>query len=346
MKNTRNTTPLISRKTAFMAALGVGLFALAKAIYNEITKYDLRGKVVLITGGSRGLGLAMARVLADKGARIIICARTEEQLESAEMELLGKGAEVLVIQADVTNQQEVNRMVQKAINRFGQLDVLINNAGMMMVGAEDVMEIEEYKKVMDTNLWSALYAIKAAHPQFIEQGEGRIVNICSIGGKIAVPHMLPYSVSKFAMVGLSEGLGSELKKDNIHVTTVIPNLMRTGSPRNIWVKGDHEAEYEWFKLADSMPFLSQDADSAANAVIGALESGTNEVILTQTGKVIVALQGLMPGGVNSILQMVNRFLPRSGNNHDLRKGWQSETKLLNGWMASLTNEAAVKYNEI
>lgn len=346
MKDSTPTVPFISRKTAVAAALGVGLFALGKTIYDEMTRYDLKGKVVLITGGSRGLGLAMARLLAAKGAKLVICARNTEQLENARMELLEQGAEVLAIEADVSNQGEVNRMVQRAINRFGQLDVLINNAGIMMVGTEDVMNVEEYKKVMDTNLWSALYTIKAAIPQFLSQKGGRIVNICSIGGKIAVPHMLPYSVSKFAMVGLSEGLGAELKKDNIQVTTVIPNLMRTGSPRNVWIKGDHQAEYEWFKLADSLPFLSQDADAAAKAVIMALEYGNNEVILTQTAKVMVALKGLMPGSMSSVLQLVNRFLPKSGNDHQVRRGWESETKLSNGWLASLTNEAAYKFNEV
>ncbi|SEJ27494.1 Short-chain dehydrogenase [Dyadobacter koreensis] len=346
MKNAGNTMPLISKKTALFAALGVGLFALAKTVYNEMTKYDLRGKVVLVTGGSRGLGLAMARVLAEKGAKIVICARTEEQLEDAKMDLLNRGAEVLAVEADVSIQNDVARVIQRTLNRFGQLDVVINNAGIMMVGAEDVMEVEEYKKVMDSNLWSALYTIKAALPQFLSQGEGRIVNICSIGGKIAVPHMLPYSVSKFAMVGLSEGLGAELKKDNIHVTTVIPNLMRTGSPRNVWVKGDHKAEYEWFKLADSLPMLSQNADDAAKSIIEALEFGTNEVILTQTAKVVVALQGLIPGGINSIMQLANRFLPKSGNDHEMKRGWESETKLSNSWLASLTNDAAVKFNEV
>ena len=346
MKNAGNTMPLISKKTALFAALGVGLFALAKTVYNEMTKYDLRGKVVLVTGGSRGLGLAMARVLAEKGAKIVICARTEEQLEDAKMDLLNRGAEVLAVEADVSIQNDVARVIQRTLNRFGQLDVVINNAGIMMVGAEDVMEVEEYKKVMDSNLWSALYTIKAALPQFLSQGEGRIVNICSIGGKIAVPHMLPYSVSKFAMVGLSEGLGAELKKDNIHVTTVIPNLMRTGSPRNVWVKRDHKAEYEWFKLADSLPMLSQNADDAAKSIIEALEFGTNEVILTQTAKVVVALQGLIPGGINSIMQLANRFLPKSGNDHEMKRGWESETKLSNSWLASLTNDAAVKFNEV
>ncbi|MDQ6480039.1 SDR family oxidoreductase [Dyadobacter sp. LHD-138] len=345
MKDSMPAVPFISRKTALLAALGVGLFALGKTIYDEMIRYDLKGKVVLITGGSRGLGLAMARLLAAKGAKLVICARNAEQLENARMELLEQGAEVLSIEADVSNQNEVNRMVQMTINRFGQLDVLINNAGIMMVGAEDVMDVEEYKKVMDTNLWSALYTIKAAMPQFLSQRGGRIVNICSIGGKIAVPHMLPYSVSKFALVGLSEGLGAELKKDNVQVTTVIPNLMRTGSPRNVWVKGDHEGEFEWFKLADSLPMLAQDTEVVAKAVIGALEYGNNEVILTQTAKVMVALKGLMPGGMNSILQVVNRFLPKSGNDHKARRGREGETKLSHGWLTSLPNEASYKFDE-
>ena len=345
MKNAGNTMPLISKKTALFAALGVGLFALAKTVYNEITKYELRGKVVLITGGSRGLGLAMARVLAGKGAKIVICARTEDQLEDAKMDLLDRGAEVLAVEADVSIQSDVTRVIQRTLNRFGQLDVVINNAGIMMVGAEDVMEVEEYKKVMDSNLWSALYTIKAALPQFLTQGEGRIVNICSIGGKIAVPHMLPYSVSKFAMVGLSEGIGAELKNDNIHVTTVIPNLMRTGSPRNVTIKGDHEAEYAWFKVSDSSPLLSQNADNAAKDIIEALEQGENEVILTQTGKVAIALQGLMPGAVNSVMQLANRFLPKSDNT-ETKIGFESESESSNGMVSSLTDEASIKYNEL
>ena len=259
-------------------------------------------------------------------------------------ELAAKGIEVTTVHADLTVQKQAARAVKVAVDRFGQLDVVINNAGVMIVGPENTMDIEDYKKVIDANLWSALYMVKAAIPQFKKQGEGRIVNICSIGGKIAVPHMLPYSVSKFAMVGLSEGLGAELKKDNIHVTTVIPNLMRTGSPRNVSVKGDHAAEYAWFKFSASAPFLSQNADSAAKEIVSGLQHRKSHVILTFTAKVAVALQGIMPGAVSSIMEIANHYLPDSDNKMT-KTGAESESELSQGIVAERSDEAAIKYNE-
>lgn len=345
MKNKDQKESIISAKTALLVTLGAGLFALAKSIYKEINKFDLNDKVVLITGGSRGLGLAIARELASKGAKLAICARTGDQLENARLELEELGAEVITIRMDVSNQTEVQRMIKAVYQHYGQLDVLINNAGIITVGPENVMEVQDYKKVMDTNFWSALYTIKATLPIFLKQGEGRIVNIASIGGKVSVPHLLPYSVSKFALVGLSEGLNAELKKDNIHVTTVIPNLMQTGSPRNVTVKGDHESEYAWFKLADSSSLLSQKADSAAKEIVKALEQGENELILTQLGKVAVGLQGLLPGSINTLMQLTNHFLPK-GNSHQEKKGFESESELSGGSLAANTDRAAVEFNEV
>ncbi|TDE14499.1 SDR family NAD(P)-dependent oxidoreductase [Dyadobacter psychrotolerans] len=336
----------ISSKTAIWTALGAGAFLIAKSAYRELTKYDLRGKIVLVTGGSRGLGLAIARELASKGAKIAICARNGRQLENAKIELEETGVEVLTVQADVSIQAEVEALMKQVINHFGRLDVLINNAGIIQVGPENVMEVEDYQTAMDNNLWAALYSIKAAVPGFIRQGEGRIVNICSIGGKIAVPHLLPYSVSKFALVGLSEGLSAELKKDNIHVTTVIPNLMLTGSPRNVSVRGDHEAEYAWFKVADSTPLISQKADKAAKQIVKAIEHGDNELVLTQLGKVMVAVQGLMPEAVTSVMQIANRFLPKSTDSEVTKKGYESESDASNGPVAVNSDRVALEYNEL
>ena len=347
MKDENRQMPLISAKTALLTAVGIGAFAIVKSIYKEITKYDLRNKVVLITGGSRGLGLAIARELASKGAKIVICARSNRQLQNAKRDLESIGSDVLTVQADITKQAEVQNVIEHTISHFGRLDVLINNAGIISVGPQDTMDIKEYETVMETNFWAVLYTIKAAIPQFTKQGEGRIVNICSIGGKIAVPHLLPYSVSKFAMVGLSEGLGAELKKDNIHVTTVIPNLMRTGSPRNITVKGDHSAEYAWFKFGASSPLFSQKAENAARQIITALENGNNEVILTQTAKIAVAFQGLVPEAVNSVMQLANRFLPKNvSNGNETKKGYESESESSGGSVNALTDKAAIELNEI
>ena len=118
--------------------------------------------------------------------------------------------------------------VKGALDRNGRIDVLINNAGIIQSGPVDNMTLDDYEDAMNTHFWGPLYMITKAVPHMREQGEGRIVNISSIGGRIAVPHLLPYSASKFALVGLSDGLRIELARDNIIVTTVCPGLMRTG----------------------------------------------------------------------------------------------------------------------
>ncbi|HEX6225430.1 MAG TPA: SDR family oxidoreductase [Chryseolinea sp.] len=330
------------------AAIGAGTFLIANTIYKALNHYDLKGKVVLITGGSRGLGLVLARQLARKGARLAICARTPEQLGQAHVELEGLGAEVISMTVDVTDQRQVQAMMIDILEHYGKLDVVINNAGLIQVGPQENMGVNEYEQAMKANFWSALYTMLAVIPYFKEQGGGRIVNVTSIGGKIAVPHLLPYTASKFALVGLSEGMNAELKKDNILVTTVVPNLMRTGSPRNVTVKGDHEAEYAWFKVADSSPILSQSAETAAAEIIQALEQGASEAILSATAKVATILQGFAPGWMNVIMGLANKFLlPGSVPGGDVsKKGYESESKLSQGSIGSKSDREAVKNNEI
>ena len=146
------------------------------------------------------------------------------------------------------------------------------------------------------------------------------------------------------MVGLSEGLGAELKKDNIHVTTVIPNLMRTGSPRNITLKGDHEAEYAWFKTSASSPLLSQPAEDAAREIVSGLQNGARNVTLTLTAKVAIAIHGIMPGAVDTMMEFANRFLPESDNREE-KSGHESESDQSHGAIADMSDEAAFKLNE-
>ena len=345
MENRNRVLSGLNTKVALVSVAGIGLGLLARAVYNRIHRYNLAGKVVLITGGSRGLGLEMARVVVSKGAKVAICARTEIQLKRAESELRATGAPVLAILADLRDPKQAKDVVSSVASHFGKIDVVINNAGTIELGPENVMEVSDYQKVMDSNLWSALHTIKAVLPYFLANGHGRIVNICSIGGKIAVPHMLPYSVSKFAMIGLSEGLCVELKKDNILVTTVIPNLMRTGSPRNVSVKGDHENEYAWFKIADSLPFLSQDSKQAADQIIEALQNGDRQVTLTWAARFISAVNGVMPGSITALSQVANRFLPES-TNRQTKKGFEAESEATRGTAGAMTDAAAIYNNEL
>ena len=335
------------QEIAKWAAIGAGTFLIANTIYKALNHYDLKGKVVLVTGGSRGLGLVLARQLAAKGARLAICARTPEQLGQAHVELESLGAEVISMTVDVTDQRQVKAMIIDILEHYGRLDVLINNAGIVQVGPQENMGVNEYEQAMRANFWSALYTMLAVIPYFKEQGGGRIVNVTSIGGKIAVPHLLPYTASKFALVGLSEGMNAELKKDNILVTTVVPNLMRTGSPRNVTVKGDHEAEYAWFKLADSSTFLSQSAETAAAEIIKAIEQGESEAILSATAKVATILQGFAPGWMNLLMGIANKLLlPDTVAGGDVsKKGYESESTLSIGGTSRKSDQEALKNNE-
>jgi NAD(P)-dependent dehydrogenase (short-subunit alcohol dehydrogenase family) len=334
-------------KTIRWAAAGVGVMLLANAVYKELSKYNLSGKVVLITGGSRGLGLVLARELARRGAKLAICARSADKLEIARQELEQLGAEVIALPVDVTDQDQVKTMIGDVVQKFGTIDVLINNAGILQVGPQDSMTIADYENAMQTHFWAPLYAIHAALPYFRNQGGGRIVNITSIGGKIAVPHLLPYTASKFASVGLSEGLHAELKRENIKVVTVVPNLMRTGSPRNITVKGNHEKEYAWFKVAGSSPLLSQEAEVAARNIIKAIEYGESEAILSLSGKLAAVVKGIAPGWVNIALGLANTFLPDplSGNTEG-KKGYEVESERSQGSITNLSDKAALKNNQL
>jgi NAD(P)-dependent dehydrogenase (short-subunit alcohol dehydrogenase family) len=335
-----------SSETMLWLSAAAGALVAGTLIYREITRYRVAGKVILITGGSRGLGLQLAQELGRKGARIVICARSEKQLQHAASSLREEGVEVIAITADVTSRPQVSHMVDEVVRSFGSIDVLINNAGIIQVGPQDAMVLEDYQVAMDTNFWAPLYAMHAVLPHFFRKGEGRIVNITSIGGKVAVPHLLPYSASKFALVGLSEGMHAELKKHNILVTTVVPNLMRTGSPRNAIIKGRHEKEYAWFKIADSSPLLSQHIEVAARNIVRALEYGESEAILSFTAKLTTLIKGVAPSWVNFLLSIVNRLLP-DGNGSTLeKKGYQSESAITSGRLARRSDDAALANNEI
>jgi short-subunit dehydrogenase len=347
-----NAQPMATNKTSFLGKIGLvtagaGLCIIANSIFPEVNKFELRNKVVIVTGGSRGLGLVLARQLALKGAKLAICARTIHQLEEARAELQSLGGEVISLPVDLTDHDEVRKMVSDVREHFGRIDVLINNAGIIQVGPFDSMEIEDFEQAMNTNFWAPLYAMLSVIPHFKKQHGGRIVNISSIGGKISVPHLIPYSASKFALTGLSEGMHVELKKFNIHVTTVIPHLMRTGSPMNITVKGNHEAEYALFKFSDSSSLMTQKAEEAAKRIVKAIEYGESETILTLTAKIAVGIMGIAPSVIESLLSITSRLLPDNvPAGQKAKKGYESESKFSRNRVTKTTDRQAIRNNEL
>src|SRR5262249_22498190 len=217
--------------------------------------------------------------------------------------------ELLAAPADIRARYEAERAIAMAVERFGGVDVLINNAGVIQVGPLDHMKLADYEDAMLTHFWGPLYTMMAAIPHMRRTGAGRIVNISSIGGKIAVPHLVPYSASKFALGGLSEGLRAELALHNIVVTTVYPGLMRTGSPVNAMFKGQRPQEYAWFAISDSLPLASISPERAARQIIRSCQYGEAELIITVQARMAVLARTAAPELFLDTMALINGLLP-------------------------------------
>jgi NAD(P)-dependent dehydrogenase (short-subunit alcohol dehydrogenase family) len=329
------------------AGAAIGIALVARSVIRHFKAYDLRDKVVLITGGSRGLGLVIARELVAQGARVAICARRGEELERARAELVERGGTVVAVECDLTDPEEIPALVALVNEQLGSIDVLINNAGVIQVGPMETMEIDDYAEAMATHFWAALRLIRAVVPAMIERRSGRIVNVASIGGKIAVPHLLPYTASKFAMVGLSEGLRVELAPHGVCVTTVIPGLMRTGSARNAMFKGDHRAEHEWFAIGDSLRMTSMSARRAGRQIIQAIRHGDPEITLSIQAKLAVRLHAVAPVLAQRVLALVARMLPSpDGIGTGSASGSASESDLAPSILTRASDRAALRNHEM
>jgi NAD(P)-dependent dehydrogenase (short-subunit alcohol dehydrogenase family) len=330
------------------AAIAAGLGSLVAAqVLRRRNRMDFQDRTVVITGGSRGLGLVLAREFAAEGAQLAILARDRAELERAEQHLASRGAQVLTLPCDVRDRRQAQGAITRVVDHYGRIDVLVNNAGVIQVGPVEHMSIEDFEEAMAVHMWGPLYTMLAAVPSMRRQGGGRIVNIASIGGKIAVPHLLPYSASKFALVGLSDGMRTELAKDGIRVTTVCPGLMRTGSPPNALFKGRHRDEFTWFVLGDSLPLASIDARRAARQIANACRYGDPDLTITAQARAAVALSALFPGLLARALALSNRMLPgpAADGGDEIKTGWESQSPVARSVLTRLTYQAAARNNE-
>jgi NAD(P)-dependent dehydrogenase (short-subunit alcohol dehydrogenase family) len=331
------------------AGLALGMYGAARLATCMSRRIDFRDKVVVITGGSRGLGLLLARRLGREGAKLVIASRDEEELRRAEEDLRANGVrDVTTVQSDVRLKVAVEDLIRRAVEAYGTVDVLVNNAGVIQVGPLETMTEQDYDEAMDTHFWAPLHAINAVLPVMRARGGGRICNVSSIGGKVGVPHLAPYSASKFALAGFSQSITAELRKDNIYVTTIYPNLIRTGSPRNALFKGRNEKEFTWFTLGDSIPGVSQSAERAADRIIEAVRHGEPELTTGLPAAMGARFHALLPwlstemsGAINTLL------LPQPGGIGAARaRGHQSETAVTRSPLTATTRAAAERNNEV
>jgi len=328
-------------------AAGAGALAVLTALSRAGRRYDVAGKVVLITGGSRGLGLVMAREFAARGARLAIVARDAGELSRAKSDLESMGAEVFAAVCDMTDQSEVESMVSEVGSALGPVDVLVNNAGVIQVGPLKVQTQQDFETAMQIHFWAPFYAMQAVLPEMRRRQDGRIINISSIGGKVAVPHLAPYCASKFALSGLSSSMRTELVKENILLTTVYPGLMRTGSHINASFKGQNEKEFALFSLMNGLPLTSISAENAATQIVNATERGDAELVVSVQAKIAAKMFALFPQFTSDILALTDRFLPEEGG---IGRGYATGLESISGvspsWLTSLLDSASRRNNEL
>jgi short-subunit dehydrogenase len=272
------------------------------------TEDDLAGEVAVVTGASRGLGLLLATELARRGCRLLICARDQAELDRAAERLRATGAEVATVTCDIAREESAALLIDQAQEHYGRLDILISNAGVIRVGPVESTKPADFEEALAIMAVAPARLALAALPLMKAQGHGRIVTITSLGGKLAVPHLMPYSMAKFAAVGFSDGLRAELGRGPVTVTTVVPGLMRTGSHVNALFAGRREQEYTWFSLGASLPLVSMDAERAARQIVAGVAQRRAEVFLTPAGQVAGRLAGVAPGLTTAVLHATQQLL--------------------------------------
>lgn len=317
----------ISHKKSWSALLGLGAISLA---LRPAEIFSFQRRVAVITGGSRGLGLALAERLLQEGASVALLARDPDELRRALKRLKRCNSykdDILPICCDVTDKKQLAQAIRQVEQHFGRIDILINNAGTIAVGPFETMEQPDFTAVTTLQIDAVVNAVQLVLPAFQRAGEGRIVNISSIGGQIPVPHMATYCASKFALSGLSETLAAELAPLNVKVTTAYPGLMRTGSPIQAVFKGNHEKEYAWFAAGDVMPGISVSAGKAARKILDGVRQGNTRVAFPLVTQLGIWGHALFPETYALLARTVARFLPQGQST--IRKTGAESQKWLN-----------------
>lgn len=263
-------------------------------------------QTVIITGASQGIGKATALLFARQGYNIILAARHAERLEAAATEVESLGREALAISCDVTDPQQVDNLVQKALAHFGHVDVLINNAGIFCLGAVEEFELSDWQQIIDTNVWGYIHTIHALLPHFLERGNGTIVNISSIGGIVPIPYQTPYTTSKYAVTGLTKALQAELSPKNIQVCGIYPNFIRTSINERTIIRGkNQQAAQDHRQLVDNAvktPLLEK-AEDVAQAIWQAVKNQRSDTIVG-TAKLSNTAYKFFPGLMQSLFRRI------------------------------------------
>ncbi|MFH8570070.1 SDR family NAD(P)-dependent oxidoreductase [Streptomyces sp. NPDC017993] len=312
----------------------------------------IEGLTAVVTGGSRGLGLLMGRQLARRGCDVVLLARDEPELARAVGQLKNTvGGSVRGAVCDVRDRAAVQEEFERIAGRHGGIDIVIANAGIIQVGPADALGRDGFEESLDSIFRGALNTALEALP-YLRRSDagGRLGLIGSIGGLIAVPHLLPYSCAKAAVAALAEGLHAEESAHGVTVTGVHPGLMRTGSHLHAYFGGDKRREYAWFSALAGAPVLSMDAERAAERIVSGLQRRRTRIVLTPAARLGAVMHGVAPVTTTRLMSVMVRALP-SGGGRGTDEGatveafGQPPAPRLRAVVSALNERAADRFNQ-
>lgn len=246
------------------------------------------GQVVFITGGSAGIGAGLGREFARQGARVALAGRSVERLDETVLDIETSGGEAMGVVCDVTSRESLDGAVREVIERWGQIDVVVANAGFGVSGGLDVLSTEDYHRQFDTNFFGLIDTIYATLPH-LRKSRGRLVLISSVMGKLGRANSSAYAASKFAVCGLSESIHYELRRDGVSVTCINPGLVESN-----FRKTDNASVYHADKNEPAPQWLVVPTEVAARAMVRAIRKRRREATITGHGKILVALHNYLP----------------------------------------------------
>lgn len=288
-------------KLTLISGLLSGVF-IGYKVYKKIIRGQrkawFKDKVVLITGASSGIGKEYAHSFAKLGSNLVITARSTEKLLELSEELQEKyNVKVLPITCDVSDEESVKNMISKSLEYFNQIDILINNAGVGSYGYFNDSDLKDMRQIMEINYWGMIYCTKHVLPSMLKRGQGKIINVSSVLGKIAIPAMAVYSSSKFAMNGFSESLRGEVKKYGIDILVVCPTTTKTEFATNAF-------DSNKFKLGK----IGMTSERVAKETINAILDGKKEHILGMGENIGVFVNNLAPSIIDKVMELSSKFM--------------------------------------
>ncbi|WP_066377805.1 SDR family oxidoreductase [Anabaena sp. CA = ATCC 33047] len=259
---------------------------------------------VIITGASQGIGKATALLFAQQGYDVVLAARQPERLEAVAAEVRNLGRQALAIPTDVSQVEQVNHLIEKALDVYSHIDVLVNNAGICMTGPIENTSLSDWQQIMNVNFWAYLYTIQAILPHFLQRGTGTIVNVGSFGGKMPLPNMTAYCTSKYAVTGLTETLRLELQPKGIHVCAVQPSVTNSDFMERSQFRGKDEQEAQKYRqqMNDILnTAVASQPEDVAQAIWDVVKHHKDEIVVG-SGAVTTTVYRLFPSLMQWIMQ--------------------------------------------